>query len=737
MSPLSADDGGANNGAASSAFDYLDSGPFCMVVLEQQGQDEYFAVKQINETFERQLSPMFKLTGVNFLTLATHGHRQALRTAIETAITSNDQYRARARNIEMTTLAECNSGLPIKRHFDWTVGTGKDGQLLLFGDPCSDGDVEQRAKDVELIDFFQNAPIALHWLSGDGIVLWANQTELDVLGYTAEEYIGQPIMKFCPDEEELVLEIFKQLGSGNAIADVPVRFRTKDGRIVDLLIDSNVKYDDQGKFAHTRCFIRDDTKRKVREARANLLLVETKRSLTMLDNFMSRSLHHMRTPLHVLQTTVDIVLEYVAQIAESMPEDPGLLELVDESKDLLTQAGEHVSQAVEMIDDISDLARLDQGSELKISRDLIQLRDLGQDVFASIDVPSKVEVALELQGGGPQFIHSDARFLKKIICHLLDHAATVEHPDDGWRTVTLNISHTADRCLFSVMDAGDDAPADVLLLESEPDSNSTELPVIFQRYHQEVLPAEIVDFEAAGSLRDKIESGINSARNNSVGLGLSLSYHLVMALGGDLRYSSRPNVSKFWFSLPHNNEELESERIVLSQPKPVQGNRFLEMEQSEKDAFPFTKTKLASDGLKAMELPSILVVEDVPMCAKLICTILRQFNCPTKWVKNGKDAVDLLRKEPGVYSLILMDLKMPIMDGLTATKIIKDELRLEVPVVALTGEGGDGTQELCTEFGCDAYYNKPMKRDQLIRVIQEQTGYVVNDIKGGSPAEAA
>ena len=83
------------------------------------------------------------------------------------------------------------------------------------------------ARDAELIDFFQNAPIAMHWLNGDGTVLWANQTEMNVLGYTPEEYIGQPIMNFCPDEKELVLEIFKQLGSGNAIADVPVRFRTK------------------------------------------------------------------------------------------------------------------------------------------------------------------------------------------------------------------------------------------------------------------------------------------------------------------------------------------------------------------------------------------------------------------------------------------------------------------------------------------------------------------------------
>ena len=89
----------------------------------------------------------------------------------------------------------------------------------------------------------------------------------DVLGYTAEEYIGQPIMKFCPDEEELVLEIFKTLGSGNIIKDVPVRFRTKAGKIVPLLIDSNVAYkvDEKGEkaFNHTRCFIRDDTGRHV------------------------------------------------------------------------------------------------------------------------------------------------------------------------------------------------------------------------------------------------------------------------------------------------------------------------------------------------------------------------------------------------------------------------------------------------------------------------------------------
>jgi PAS domain-containing protein len=53
---------------------------------------------------------------------------------------------------------------------------------------------------VELIDYFENAPIALHWLGCDGNIIWANKRELEMLGYTAEEYIGHPLVEFCPDE---------------------------------------------------------------------------------------------------------------------------------------------------------------------------------------------------------------------------------------------------------------------------------------------------------------------------------------------------------------------------------------------------------------------------------------------------------------------------------------------------------------------------------------------------------
>jgi len=178
------------------AFTYLSNGPFCLVALDPMTGK---AIKT-NNRFTELIGPLFKFAEYGFASAATEGpSRTKLVEAIDQA--SSDGGGAKAsvsvRNVEILTLVG-EAGLPVKRHFDWTVGKGLRGDpedyLILFGNPVSEKDVEERHKDAELIDFFQNAPIALHWLSGEGIVLWANQTELDVLGYTAEEYIGQPIM---------------------------------------------------------------------------------------------------------------------------------------------------------------------------------------------------------------------------------------------------------------------------------------------------------------------------------------------------------------------------------------------------------------------------------------------------------------------------------------------------------------------------------------------------------------
>ena len=142
-----------------------------------------------------------------------------------------------------------------------------DKQLFV----CVREDVTARKKDgeelqrrsQELTDFFENATVGLHWVGPDGTILWANQAELDLLGYTRAEYIGRKISEFHVDRE-VIVDILERLTNNEELHGYEARLRCKDGSIRHVLISSNV-YRKNGQFIHTRCFTRDITDRKLAE----------------------------------------------------------------------------------------------------------------------------------------------------------------------------------------------------------------------------------------------------------------------------------------------------------------------------------------------------------------------------------------------------------------------------------------------------------------------------------------
>src|SRR5437588_5577031 len=120
-----------------------------------------------------------------------------------------------------------------------------------------------RPQQEELIDFFDNAPVPLHWLAEDGRILWANRAELELLGYSSEEYIGRNIAEFHADAD-VIADILRRLSRNETVHNYEARLRRKDGSIRYVLITSNVFWQN-GKFVHTRCFTRDITERKADE----------------------------------------------------------------------------------------------------------------------------------------------------------------------------------------------------------------------------------------------------------------------------------------------------------------------------------------------------------------------------------------------------------------------------------------------------------------------------------------
>jgi PAS domain S-box-containing protein len=126
-----------------------------------------------------------------------------------------------------------------------------------------------RRSESELSDFFENAAVGIHWVGPDGTILRTNQAELDLLGYQRDEYVGHNIAEFHVDRPAIE-GILQRLAGGEMITGYEACLRCKDGAMKDVVIDSNVKWED-GRFVNTRCFTRDVTERRRAERTARFL----------------------------------------------------------------------------------------------------------------------------------------------------------------------------------------------------------------------------------------------------------------------------------------------------------------------------------------------------------------------------------------------------------------------------------------------------------------------------------
>jgi PAS domain S-box-containing protein len=146
---------------------------------------------------------------------------------------------------------------------------GPDGKIIGASKIARDISERKRAEEAlrsreeELTDFIENSVVGLHWVAADGTILWANQAELDLLGYTREEYVGHHIAEFHADPE-VIADILTRLTHDEALHSYEARLRCRDGSFRHVLISSNVRRQG-GEFIHTRCFTRDITERRLAE----------------------------------------------------------------------------------------------------------------------------------------------------------------------------------------------------------------------------------------------------------------------------------------------------------------------------------------------------------------------------------------------------------------------------------------------------------------------------------------
>jgi len=341
--------------------------------------------------------------------------------------------------------------------------------------------------------------------------------------------------------------------------------------------------------------------------------------------------------------------------------------------DLLQQQLAHNARAVEVvglvqqsadhlltvINDILDYSQMQSG-KISVQNEPFELTKTVRSAFELFQqrvASMKIDYLLEMQADLPQRVMGDRHRLVQVLVNLLGNALKFTHEGH----VTLRVSQVAQSLLFEVEDTG---------IGIAPER----LESIFQR------------FEQATPQTASLYGGN--------GLGLSIGSHLVHLLGGKLDVESRLRVgSRFWFHLP----------LVVAEPVQL----------------PPAQPSLAVTW-QDLTL-RILVVDDNPVNRLLACQVVtsRWPKAQTQQSSNGAQAVDLMRQTR--FDLVLMDMLMPVMDGITATAMLRAELpdpHCQTPVLGLTANINTEDHARCIAAGMNDIVLKPFDREQLCSRIE-------------------
>lgn len=499
-------------------------------------------------------------------------------------------------------------------------------------------------RDEEFTDFLENAVECVHQVGPDGTILWANKAELAMLGYEPHEYIGRNIAEFHI-AQPVIQDILQRLLRGEILRDCPSRLRCKDGSVRDVLIHSNVRWEN-GIFRYTRCFTRDITDRKRMEQELDQRVEERTRELRE----SQQKLRALAAELSLAERRVrkDIANElhdYLAQLL--IVTRFKLLRATQEAK-----ADAKIQQALKEADDVLN-------ESIQYTRSMM----------AELNPPI-------LEFGLPMGL----RWLAE---KFLTHKLEVEtHIPDG---IGLDLSENQIGLLFQSVRE---------LLMNVVKHAQTNRAQIFLRLHEEMLYLEVVD-EGKGCDPATILS-THSLQSQLAQFGLFSIRERMEALGGSFEIHTSPN---------------RGTRVSLRLPlKPEQDTPLTEGTLA-RGVFPsFVPTKTVGRA-------SVLLVEDHAVVREGLRGVLEAY--PDIQVvaeaADGEEAVAQAKAyEPDV---VIMDINMPKLDGIEATRRIKVFLPQTI-VIGLSVHQSSQVEPALLEAGGTAYLMKDAAAASLYETIQ-------------------
>ena len=339
--------------------------------------------------------------------------------------------------------------------------------------------------------------------------------------------------------------------------------------------------------------------------------------------------------------------------------------LDEEQQDLARVAQESARNLLAVLNNILDFSKLEAGQLTPEAIDFNVKQSINGVV--SLMGPKAAGQGLRLETAlapdVPIWLCGDPSRIGQILLNLVGNA--IKFTQQG--SVRISVSHRdleqhGIELRFEVADTGTGIPANVL-------------PSLFSPFTQ-------------------ADSSV-SRKYGGTGLGLAICKQLCLTMGGDIGVESEPgHGSRFWFTV----------RCRLGQPHEI--------------AAPSLQPTMAPDAAEI----KILVTEDNPVIRSLVIKLLAKRGYGADQVGNGREAVEAVRTRP--YDLVLMDMQMPELDGISATKAIRalSGPGRDVPIIALTANALVGQRETCLAAGMNGFLTKPIQPDALYDAISRWVG---------------
>ncbi len=517
----------------------------------------------------------------------------------------------------------------------------------------------------QLIDS-ANAPILI--IDSAGKVADWNKTTERLTGFRINEVIGKQfidtfvVTESQDDVRRLLLDTFAGRSGGN----MEFLMHTRDQRKLLAIFSASPKLSIDGSVAGTILVGQDITELGEYRTQLEKRVADRTEQLALANEELSRVMRSkddfVSAMSHELRTPLNAILGLSESLAEGVYGN--LNEKQVKSITTIAESGHHL---LSLINDLLDIAKIGAGKmELEwLATNVDDACQASLRFVAELAAKRKLTLQLEIDAEA-HTITVDQRRLKQMLVNLLANAVKFT-PEGGTVTLSTKADMSSDVVAFSVRDTGIGiAPEDLHRL-----------------------------FSPFTQLDSKL-----SRQYAGTGLGLTLVLKLAELHGGSVLVESElGSGSCFTIKLPWKNySSSNSDGDARGEGSPVEAS--------------------AAAGELANS-PLILVADDNEINMMTVGDYLVAHGFRLSQAGNGLDAINLVREQSP--DLVLMDIQMPIMDGLQAIKHLRAESKYDdVPIIALTSRAMVGDRERCLEAGANEYLSKPVNLKQLLSVIHSQ-----------------